>query len=76
MAVRSILRLAGVEAATGLKKSAIYAEMAKGEFPRPVRISRQAVGWFQDEIEQWQAERQRAQGGWRPGQPRPASEAA
>jgi prophage regulatory protein len=50
MAVRTILRLPAVEKATGNKKSQIYALMAKGEFPRPVKISLQSVGWYEDEM--------------------------
>ena len=66
MALRTMVRLTGVEAKTGLKKSAIYAEMAKGQFPRPVKISAQAVAWYEDEIEAWQNKLDRATGGWSP----------
>lgn len=78
MAVRTMLRLAGVEATTGLKKSAIYAEMSKGNFPRPVKISAQAVAWYEDEVQAWQEQRPRAEGGWSPRDRRrqPATEAA
>jgi prophage regulatory protein len=44
MAIRKILRLSAVEEATGFKKSQIYNLMAKGQFPRPLRLSEQAVG--------------------------------
>jgi prophage regulatory protein len=80
MAARNMLRLAAVEAKTGLKKSAIYAEMAKDAFPRPVNISAQAVAWFEDEIEDWQKKLDRARGGWCPRdrkhERQPASDAA
>jgi prophage regulatory protein len=66
MAVRTILRLPAVEQATGHKKSQLYHLMGKGEFPRPVNISKQSVGWWSDEIEAWQQSRQRAEGGWSP----------
>jgi prophage regulatory protein len=66
MAVRTILRLPAVERATGNKKSQIYALMASGDFPRPVKISPQCVGWYEDEIETWQQQRQRSAGGWSP----------
>jgi prophage regulatory protein len=46
MAVPTILRLPAVEKATGNKKSQIYALMAAGDFPRPVKISPQCVGWY------------------------------
>ena len=64
--VRTILRMPQVEAATGLKQSYIYQLIAQGLFPRGVKLSPQATGWFADEIAQWQAERPRAMGGWSP----------
>jgi prophage regulatory protein len=76
MAIRKILRLSAVEEATGFKKSQIYNLMAKGQFPRPLRLSEQAVGWPADEVEQWQDSRERATGGWSPrDRKRSASEA-
>ena len=67
MAIREILRLPAVKEASGYNStSQIYALMAKGEFPRPVKIGEQAVGWYEDEIEAWQAKRPRATGGWCP----------
>jgi prophage regulatory protein len=64
--VRQILRMKQVEAATGLKQSHIYDLISQGRFPRGVKLSPQATGWFADEIAQWQAERPRAMGGWCP----------
>jgi prophage regulatory protein len=67
MAIRKILRLPAVKEASGYgSTSQIYALMAKGEFPRPVKIGEQAVGWYEDEIEAWQQQRPRATGGWCP----------
>jgi prophage regulatory protein len=66
MAIRTILRLPEVVKATGNKKSQIYALMSTGDFPRPVKISSQCVGWFQDEIEEWQETLSRSTGGWCP----------
>jgi prophage regulatory protein len=65
-AVRTILRMPQVEAATGLKQSHIYHLISQGQFPRGVKLSSQAVGWFADEVAQWQASRERALGGWCP----------
>lgn len=53
-------RLPEVEETTGLKKSAIYALISKGEFPRPYKLSERAVGWKQSEIEDWMASREAA----------------
>jgi prophage regulatory protein len=64
--VRTILRMPQVEAATGLKQSHIYDLISQGKFPRGVKLSGQATGWFADEIAQWQEERPRAMGGWSP----------
>jgi prophage regulatory protein len=64
--VRTILRMPQVEAATGLKQSHIYDLIAQGRFPRGVKLSPQATGWFADEIAEWQQSRPRAMGGWSP----------
>jgi prophage regulatory protein len=64
--VRTILRMPQVEAATGLKQGHIYGLIAQGKFPRGVKLSAQATGWFSDEIAEWQASRERAMGGWSP----------
>lgn len=54
------LRRPEVEQEVGLKKSAIYDYMAKGTFPKPVRLGRRAVAWRASEIEKWKAEREPA----------------
>jgi prophage regulatory protein len=51
------MRIRAVEEATGLKKSAIYAGMEEGTFPRQVPLGERAVAWLQDEIEAWIAAR-------------------
>jgi hypothetical protein len=43
MAQETLLRRPEVEARTGLSRSAIYALMQSGDFPKPVRISARAV---------------------------------
>lgn len=52
-----IHRRPSVEKITGLKRSAIYDAMAKGAFPRPVKLGPKAVGWRQSDIAKWLAER-------------------
>ncbi len=47
-----IIRLPHVEAMCGVKKSFIYAEMAKGTFPRAVPLGR-ARGWLETEVLDW-----------------------
>lgn len=55
--VQSILRRADVERATGLPRSTIYDKMAKGEFPKSIKISARAVGWLETDIADWQRAR-------------------
>jgi prophage regulatory protein len=52
-----ILRRRVVESATGLGRSAIYALMAKGEFPKSVKLTAKAVGWRSVDVEAWIASR-------------------
>ncbi|HQS14397.1 AlpA family phage regulatory protein [Reyranella sp.] len=49
------LRLKDVCNETGMPASSVYAEMAKGEFPRPVPISARRVAWLEPEVKQWKA---------------------
>jgi len=55
-----ILRRKEVERLCGLSRSSIYAYMSRGEFPRPVKIGRRAVGWPSENIADWLNERQQA----------------
>ncbi len=49
-------RRAEVEAITGLSRSTIYEMMGRGDFPRPVRLGRKAVGWPESKISEWLAQ--------------------
>lgn len=55
--VHKIFRRPAVEAATGLSRSSIYALMAAGKFPRPIRIGGRAVGWLETDIAEYQQRR-------------------
>jgi len=59
-----ILRRKQLEARLGLSRSTIYAKVAAGELPPPIRLGTgRAVGWVEREIDQWlsaQVERSRA----------------
>lgn len=55
-----VLRRRQVEARTGLGRSSIYALIADGQFPAPIRLSTNTVGWLEHEIDAWIAERTRA----------------
>lgn len=52
-----ILRRPEVERLTGLSRSTIYRLMGEGAFPKPVRLTSKAVGWPQNTIEDWLAQR-------------------
>jgi prophage regulatory protein len=55
MLLTSIYRLPQVKAVTGLSRSTIYAEIAKGKFPAPVSLTDdgRAVGWSSVDIDAW-----------------------
>lgn len=50
-------RRPAVEAFTGLSRSSIYALMAQGEFPLPVRLTGKAVAWPESALKAWLASR-------------------
>lgn len=52
-----LIRRKEVQAKTGFGASSIYAEMAKGNFPKPIQISERRVAWLESEIDAWIAER-------------------
>lgn len=62
MELPRILRRPEVEKAVGLSRSAIYAAMDRGEFPRPIRLGRRAVGWRHHDIDAWISTREEASG--------------
>ena len=54
-----ILRLKEVQRMTGLSRSTIYVEMAKGNFPRQVQLTGvRSVGWYESAVVQWIESRQ------------------
>lgn len=52
-----ILRLPEVKRRTGKCRSAIYAGMKTGDFPRSVRLGKRSVGWTASSIDTYIAER-------------------
>jgi len=52
-----LLRLPEVMRVVGLRRSAIYARVAQGTFPRPISIGARAVAWSSDAISAWVADR-------------------
>ena len=50
---KRILRLPEVEKKTGIRKSKLYAEIAKGRFPRQVALTGISVGWLESSVDAW-----------------------
>lgn len=55
--VNRFLRLPEVMTFTGLKRSAIYDAIDHGTFPKPVKLSARAVGWTENDLATWAAQR-------------------
>ena len=43
-----------------MARSSIYALIASGQFPAPIRLTPNTVGWLEHEIERWIAQRAKA----------------
>ncbi len=52
-----LIRRKEVQDKTGFGASSIYAEMAKGKFPKPIQISERRVAWIESEVDAWILER-------------------
>jgi len=61
--VPKLIRRHQLEANLGISRSTIYQMMASGEFPKPLRIGRRAVGWRVEDIEKWLEEMQEQSNG-------------
>ena len=53
----TVLRLPAVKSRTGLSRSSIYIRIADGTFPKPIALGVRAVGWLENEIDEWLAQR-------------------
>jgi prophage regulatory protein len=53
-----ILRRTQVEDRIGLSRSTLYAMIADGTFPKPIRIGKRAVGWTESSLTAWVASKQ------------------
>ena len=58
--MRRIIRRRELKSVTGYGLSTLYEMMVRGEFPKPIPLGKRAVGWVEDEIAAWQAERVKA----------------
>jgi prophage regulatory protein len=49
----TILRRKTVQSRTGLSRSSIYLKISKGTFPKPINLGARAVGWLENDIDNW-----------------------
>ena len=52
-----ILRRPDVSQRTGLGRSALYAAIKDGRFPKPIKLGPRASGWSAAEVAEWITER-------------------
>jgi prophage regulatory protein len=55
-----ILRRPEVERMIGFKRAMIYVLLARGDFPKPIKLSSRSVGWRQSAIKAWIDKREAA----------------
>jgi len=54
---KRIIKIAEVINKTALCKSAVYALISKGEFPKQIPLGLRSVGWSEESVDQWIDER-------------------
>jgi len=52
-----ILRRHEVESQIGLSRSSIYQMMSDGDFPLPIKLGKRAVGWREQDLNEWLSNR-------------------
>jgi prophage regulatory protein len=55
--LQKIMRRPEVEQVLGLPRSTLYDMIARGQFPKPIPLSRRRVGWVAAEVAAFQARR-------------------
>jgi prophage regulatory protein len=55
----NVLRIAGVIASTGLSRVSIWRKVREGQFPAPIELGSNSIGWIEPEVVEWQASRPR-----------------
>jgi prophage regulatory protein len=50
----TILRIADVTAKTGLSRASIWRKVRAGQFPAPIELSANSIGWPEREVAAWQ----------------------
>lgn len=51
--MQRVLKLKEVVARTAKAKSTVYDDVAKGIFPKPIKIGTRASGWLESEVDAW-----------------------
>lgn len=51
--MKRFYRRSTLEEMLGISRSTIYRLMEDGDFPRPIRLGRRAVGWKSEDIDDW-----------------------
>lgn len=54
-----IIRLANVLVRTGLSRTTIWRKIRSGDFPAPIQLGENSVGWPEHEVDAWVADRPR-----------------
>lgn len=54
---RRALRVSEVTTRTGLSRTTIWRLVQADEFPRPHRLSKNAIGWAEEDVNRWLAAR-------------------
>jgi prophage regulatory protein len=57
MKSKRFLRIQSVIDKVGLSKSHLYAQIAKNNFPAPIKLGARSSAWVESEVEQWMEER-------------------
>ncbi len=55
-----VVRLPDVLARVGLSRSTLWRLIKACQFPKPIRLGGRAVGWIEEEVDEWIASRSRA----------------
>lgn len=53
----TILRLPEVTSRTGLSRSSVYLRITNNEFPKPISLGGRAVGWLEQDVDEWIVEK-------------------
>ncbi|MCY4634650.1 MAG: AlpA family phage regulatory protein [Acidobacteria bacterium] len=56
---RKLLNRHDVEGIVKMPRSTLYQAINEGDFPKPIRIGKRSVRWFEDEIVAWMEGRER-----------------